>query len=338
MLFIDILVNLDKEVNLMISLCIPTYNRLPHLKECIESVIDKFGNYPYEVIVADGGSTDGTIEYLKELNHKDVVLIEQGKLTGITKAYNESFRIAKGDYIFIGNDDIVLKPEIFVKACKLMDKEKQIGMVSAKTQEPRHGNLFGIPSRLKNYGMLLSYFHIFRRSVLIDEMELFDKNFRSYRIDTDSSLSVLKGGHTIISTKEIALVHNRVHDEDSNEARATNEEEIKTSKEDEYFEKKWEPIRKNVEKYLQGHSLEKQKSLFFNRICQTMYYADWIKPFVEKNINLSTKVFNWSLDNAVIFKDDKYDNLKDFHLAQKYPEEIIEGNKNGNETKSKDVN
>jgi len=307
----------------MITLCIPTFNRLPHLRECIESVLDKFGNYPYEVIVADGGSTDGTIEYLKELNRKEVVLIEQGKLTGITKAYNESFKISKGDYIFIGNDDIVLRPEVFVKACKLMDKEKQIGMVSAKTQEPRHGNLYGIPSRLRNYGMLLSYFHIFRRSVLMDEMNLFDENFRSYRIDIDSSLAVLKGGYTIISTKDVALVHNRVHDEDTNEARATNEQQIKKSKEDIYFEKKWEPIRNNVQNYLEKHSLEIQKSLFFNKICQTMYYADWMKPFVEKNNNFSSKIFNWSLDHAVLFKDEKYDNLKDFHLAQKYPEEII---------------
>jgi len=308
----------------MISLCIPTYNRLPDLKRCLDSILGKFGDYPYEVIIADGGSTDGTIEYLKELNSDNIKLIEQGKLLGVTKAYNDSFEVAKGDYIFIGNDDIVIKPKVFIKACKLMDKEKQIGFVSVKTQESRHGNLAGIPSKIKTYGMLLSYFHIFRGSVLIDEMNMFDKALRSYRIDIDSSLAVLTRGHTIISTKEIALVHYRVHDEDINEARATNEAIIEKSGEEEYFNKKWMSIEEKIQDYFKKEPLVKRRSLFYNRIVQTMYYADWIKPYVEKNHKLAVKVYNWALDNTIVFKDENFQNLEDFHLAQKYPKEFID--------------
>lgn len=307
----------------MISLCIPTYNRLPYLRQCIDSIIDKFGDYPYEIIVADGGSTDGTLEYLENIDSKNVKLIAQGKLIGTTNAYNESFEIAKGDYIFIGNDDIVLIPEIFIKACKLMDKEKQIGLVSTKVQEPSRGNLVGILSRIRTYGMLLSYFHIFRGSVLKDEMNLFDESFRSYRIDLDSSLSVLKWGHTIIHTKEIAVIHYRIHDEDTNAARATNEEKIKASNEGEYFQKKWMPIQVKVDEYLRNQSFKKYKSLFFNRIANTIHYAKWMQPFVKENTKLAMKIFNWALDNTVVFKDENYQNLEDFHLAQKYPDEII---------------
>jgi len=74
----------------MISLCVPTYNRINDLKRCIKSILNGFGEYPYEVIIADGGSTDGTIEYLKKLNDDHIKLIEHGKLMGITKAYNDS--------------------------------------------------------------------------------------------------------------------------------------------------------------------------------------------------------------------------------------------------------
>ena len=307
----------------MISLCIPTFNRLPLLKQCIDSIVDKFGKYPYEIIIADGGSTDGTTEYLRKIANDKIKVIEQGKLTGITKAYNESLEIAEGDYIFIGNDDIVIHPEVFIKACKLMDKEKQIGLVSTKTQEPRHGMMPGIPSRIKNYGMLLSYFHIFRGTVLIDEMNMLDPKFRSYRIDTDTSLAVLSRGHTIISTKEIALVHHRAHDENVNLARAANKDLAVSDKEGEYFDNKWKSIRTNVKKYLERESLKAQRSLFFNRIYQTMYYAEWLYPFEEKNNKLAMKIYNWALDNTVIFKDEKYQKLKDFHLTQKYPDEIL---------------
>lgn len=63
-----------------ISICIPTSNRLEHLKKLIKSVRDGIEDYPYEFIIADGGSTDGTIEYLKK--QKDAKLIEMGKQTG----------------------------------------------------------------------------------------------------------------------------------------------------------------------------------------------------------------------------------------------------------------
>jgi len=66
----------------MISLCIPTYNCLPDLERCLNSM--DLEN-THEVIIADSGSTYGTLKYLRELNHKHVKLIEQGKLTGITK-------------------------------------------------------------------------------------------------------------------------------------------------------------------------------------------------------------------------------------------------------------
>lgn len=63
----------------MISICIPTYNRLPYLKQCFSSVFNGFGDYPYEVIIADGVSTDGTLEYPRGLDN--IKLIETGELT-----------------------------------------------------------------------------------------------------------------------------------------------------------------------------------------------------------------------------------------------------------------
>ena len=67
-----------------ISFCIATYNRLPHLKCLLNSIFEGFGDYPYEVIVADGGSTDGSLEYMRNL--ANIKLIEQKKLTGAIKA------------------------------------------------------------------------------------------------------------------------------------------------------------------------------------------------------------------------------------------------------------
>ena len=54
---------------MFVSVVIPTYNRLPILEKCLDSLenqilIDEF--FDYEVVIVDDGSTDGTIKWLEE--------------------------------------------------------------------------------------------------------------------------------------------------------------------------------------------------------------------------------------------------------------------------------
>ena len=54
---------------MLVSVVIPTYNRLSILKKCLDSLenqilIDEF--FDYEVVIVDDGSTDGTIKWLEE--------------------------------------------------------------------------------------------------------------------------------------------------------------------------------------------------------------------------------------------------------------------------------
>ena len=49
-----------------VSVVLGTYNRLPFLKSTIASVRSSQIDVPYEIIVVDGGSTDGTIDWLTE--------------------------------------------------------------------------------------------------------------------------------------------------------------------------------------------------------------------------------------------------------------------------------
>jgi len=307
----------------MLSLCIPTYNRLPYLKQCLATVIDKFGDYPYEVVIADGGSTDGTIEYLKNIGKDNVILIEQGKLTGIVKATNACFKKAKGDYKFIGNDDHTIVPKTLVNACDLMDKEEQIGLVSIKMQEPSHGNLHGVTcSKLLKYRTLLSKLHIFRSSVL-KEINYFDEAFRSYFVDDDSTLDVLKRGYTTIYTRDIGVVHHRVRDESVNIAKAMNVQNTRYIKEFEYFTKKWEGLQDNVKNYLRYSPCTKYKSFFFRIVHDKMYFSERLFPFMKKHHKVSMAFFDWCLEQTVVFRDKDYDHLNDFFLPQKYPEDII---------------
>ena len=53
----------------MISIITGSYNRLNNIKRLISNTVD--ANQSLELVIVDGGSTDGTVEYMQNLNHKN---------------------------------------------------------------------------------------------------------------------------------------------------------------------------------------------------------------------------------------------------------------------------
>ena len=297
-----------------ISFCIATYNRLKSITRLVESLRKGFEDYPNEIIVADGGSTDGTIKYLKSFG--DIKIIEQNELSGSVKAFNEGFKIATQNYLFPLSDDLELVAPVIIKACNLMDKEPNIGLVAPKIQEPHYGNLTGVTLKTHSYWTLLPKTFVFRASV-IKEMNYFDENYRTYFIDDDSPLCTLTLGYTIIYTKEVGVIHHREKDEESNIARAITLKKMKDGREINHFNKKWGDLRGKVASY------RNPKSILFHKLCSIMFYSDWLRPAVEINNKVSMNLYDWLLQNTVAFNDEKYKGLEDFYLAQKYPNELI---------------
>ena len=107
------------------SVVIPTYNRKPILEKCLRAMenqelrpegspnsrVKGYEVEGYEIVLVDDGSTDGTVEWVKEntdlLGH--VVLYEQDH-KGAAIARNFGVQQAKGDtIIFIDSDLVVLE-------------------------------------------------------------------------------------------------------------------------------------------------------------------------------------------------------------------------------------
>ena len=90
-----------------LSICILTYNNASILEECINSIISNTQNISYEIIIVDGGSTDNTLKLLTMYN--DVVtIINNKKFSGFSAGNNQAFRIAKGEFILMLNDDTII--------------------------------------------------------------------------------------------------------------------------------------------------------------------------------------------------------------------------------------
>ena len=85
-----------------VSVIIPTYNRKHTLKRAIQSVY-KQSLLPFEIIVVDDGSKDGTKEWVKQ-KCPGIKYIYQ-KNRGVSSARNKGIKIAQGDWIALLDSD-----------------------------------------------------------------------------------------------------------------------------------------------------------------------------------------------------------------------------------------
>lgn len=110
---------------MLISIYIPTHNRLELLKRAVGSVLNQTYK-SIEVIICDDGSSDGTKEYLHNLSSCDsrVKYIRNEKPKGACNARNNCINIAKGEYITGLDDDDYFhdkRIEIFINKLKVSD-------------------------------------------------------------------------------------------------------------------------------------------------------------------------------------------------------------------------
>ncbi|SFJ05716.1 Glycosyltransferase involved in cell wall bisynthesis [Desulfomicrobium apsheronum] len=90
----------------LISIVTATFNKAQDLPRLIESLRSQT-NKNFEWVVADGGSTDGTLEQLKQVLDMDVVLDSRPDF-GIYDALNRAIELCSGDYyLVVGADDML---------------------------------------------------------------------------------------------------------------------------------------------------------------------------------------------------------------------------------------
>ena len=102
-----------------ISVIIPTFNRKKTLGRAIQSVFNQ-SLWPFEVLIIDDGSNDGTKEWVKE-SFQDIKFIYQNN-QGVSSARNKGIKYASGDWIaFLDSDDEWLPNKLYeqVKAIEL---------------------------------------------------------------------------------------------------------------------------------------------------------------------------------------------------------------------------
>lgn len=198
-----------------LSVVIGTYNRLEQLKRAINSILEET-NTAIKIYITDAGSTDGTIEYLKEVASEKIVPIFEGEKLGQAKAYNQVFEVIESPYVCWLSDDNVIVNHGLDVAVEILAEDPQIGMVALKTQDqqgpfkeaPYIGGVSAIGILNVNQGVL--------RTNVLKQVGGFSETFRDYGIDPDLTAKVLFSGWDIVYTRVIAIHHYRNWGEDPN--------------------------------------------------------------------------------------------------------------------------
>ncbi len=183
-----------------------TYNRLELLKKVIDAIHTQT-NCSHEIIVIDGGSTDGTVEYLR--SRQDVTPVFQGELLGASRAYNEVWRQVDSKYTCWLSDDTELANGGLDLAVQLLENNLEIGMVGLKTKDVV-GPWMGLPytGALSEYG-ILNCNHGVLSMELLRSVGYFNQDYKTYLIDPDLTASVLCVGKKVVMTKDICVRHHR---------------------------------------------------------------------------------------------------------------------------------
>jgi glycosyltransferase involved in cell wall biosynthesis len=95
-------------MKLSISVIIPTYNRAMLVQQAVESVLQQRGEFRFEIIVVDDGSTPDTEQGLRRF-HNSIRYVRQEN-AGLNPARNHGLRLASGDYVALLDDDDVWLP------------------------------------------------------------------------------------------------------------------------------------------------------------------------------------------------------------------------------------
>lgn len=94
----------------MISVCITTYNGNKYIAEQLQSVLNQLSAND-EVIISDDCSTDNTLKIINKINDSRIKLISNPQQIGIIKNFERALMQAKGDFIFLCDQDDIWLPE-----------------------------------------------------------------------------------------------------------------------------------------------------------------------------------------------------------------------------------
>jgi GT2 family glycosyltransferase len=221
--------------NPLVTIIIPTKDKLKLLKNCVDSIEQKSTYRYHEIIIVDNNSTDSeTLDYLQRCPHK---VFRYSDTFNFSKINNFAVKQSSGDYfIFLNNDTEVVTPD-WIEALLEQAQIPEIGAVGCKLLYPggtiQHAGVvlgmspdqttgiaghvfnglsyedngyFGAINVIKNYSAVTAACMMMSRKAY-DAVKGFDEKLAVCYNDVDLCLRLREKGYRIVYTPYAELFH-----------------------------------------------------------------------------------------------------------------------------------
>ncbi|PRX47845.1 GT2 family glycosyltransferase [Prauserella shujinwangii] len=211
----------------LVTVVIPTYGNWPFTRRCLESIEIHQPVTPFEVIVVDDSSADGSAEIVAQC--AGVRLVRTPRNLGFVGACNHGASYARGDLLFFLNNDTEVQPGWLDTLVRVSEDRPDVGLVGSKLVYPdgrlqECGGIVWSDGTGWNYGRgqspddpryrslrdvdYCSGAALLVRRSLFEQIGGFDERYApAYYEDTDLAFAVRARGYRTVVQPESVVVH-----------------------------------------------------------------------------------------------------------------------------------
>ena len=222
-------------LNPELSIIIISYNTKEITKNCIESIYQSNPSFPFEILIIDNTSKDGSVEMLKSLQSRydNLHLLENKENTGFARANNQGVSRSKGKYILLLNSDTIVLDDALNKLVEYYkNHEDTIHFLGAKLlnadKSPQascgpfytlpviiaalffRGDYYGLtrysPNKPKEVDWISGACILTRRDIF-DKVNGFDENIFMYMDEIDLLFRAKNQGYHVYFYPDAHIIH-----------------------------------------------------------------------------------------------------------------------------------
>ena len=241
-----------------VTIVILTWNGLQYTKRCIETLRCHTTHPDYRVTVVDNGSSDGTLEYLRQF--PDISVIANPENMGFVRANNQAIEQAPPEHdIVLINNDIEIpaeQTEWLARLQRTAYSAPDIGVVGCRLRRPngmlQHagaymplntfwGQQIGSEEKdINQYPFIrevesVVFACVYIKRAVINKIGGLSKDYFAYFEDTDYCLSAREAGYRTVCSGDVTIVH---HENVSTRENKVSHSELFTRSQA-IFRKKW---------------------------------------------------------------------------------------------------
>lgn len=125
----------------LVTAVVVNLNGEAYLGDCLQSLFAQ--DYPaLEVIVVDNGSTDSSVDSVIEPYGERINLLRNDRNLGFARGNNQAFERAKGEWVFLLNNDAVAEPDAISQLMTFVADKPGVGMLACRVSRLDKPNFF----------------------------------------------------------------------------------------------------------------------------------------------------------------------------------------------------